>query len=220
MEKRPTPLIAAVLALAVAGLGVPAPVTAQACLGNTAASGQGFASGGAAFTDGAWALNGTLGANTQSPLAVQADVTHTMLDDSEIATTALSATGAADVTGSDLSVCPAASLGYQWLSDEGELSGFDVSADGVILGGGLAVGGDVASDASEVRFIPRGSISVVHDRATVEVAGVSTTESDTYGAFAAGMVLGGSSVYGGPGVSITTQEDSDPVFSVRLGVAF
>lgn len=211
--------IAVALVVAVVGVALPTSVWAQACLGNTASSGQGFAAGGAAFTDGAWALNGNVGANTESPLALQGDVTHTMFDNSEIATTALTATGAADVTSSEISVCPAASLGYQWLSDEGELSGFDVSADGVILGGGLAVGGDIAGDG-DFQFIPRGSASVIHNRATVEIAGFSETDSDTYGAFAVGMVLGGSSVYGGPSLSITTQEDSDPVFSVRLGVAF
>lgn len=206
------------LALAVAGVGLPTSASAQACLGNTAVGGQGFAAASAAFTDGAWALNGTVGGNTEGPLALQGDVTHTMFDDSEIATTALSATVAADVTSSRVSVCPAASVAYQWLSDEGELSAFDVSADGLVFGGGLAVGGDVVD--GDFQFVPRGSASVVHDRATVEIAGFSTTESETYGAFEAGMILGGSTVYGGPAVSITTQEDADPVFSMRLGVAF
>lgn len=212
----PVPLL---LCLGLLGLGLPGSAAAQACLGNTASGGQGFASAGASFTDGAWGLAAGAGANTRGPFAVQGGLSHTMLDDSDLAFTALSTTVAAELPSEGVSVCPAASLGYQWLSDEGELSGFDVDADGVLLGGGLAVGVDVRSEDG-FRFIPRGSAAVIHDRATVSIAGVSATESETYGAFAAEMVLGGSSVYGGPGVSITTREDSDPVFSLGLGVAF
>lgn len=216
LMRRAAPIFVAVT---VAVLGFPAGVASQACLGNPASDGGGFASAGASFTDGAWGLGASAGANTTSAFAIQGGISHTMLDDSDLAFTALSSTGAVELPAEGVSLCPAASLGYQWLSNEGEFSGLDVSADGVILGGGMSIGVDVQSDEG-FHFIPRGSAAVVHDRATLSAGGVSTTESATYGAFNAEMVLGGSSVYGGPGLSITTQENSDPVFSIRLGLAF
>lgn len=219
MQDRIRSLTPVALCLALVTLGLPSGAEAQACLGNTARAGGGFASTGASFTDGAWGLSANAGANTRSAFAVQGGLSHTMLDDSDLAFTAISTTGAVEIPAEGVSVCPAASLGYQWLSDEGELSGFDVSADGVILGGGMAVGVDVEGEQG-FHFIPRGTVAVVHDRATVSVGDVSSTESETYGSFSAEMVLGGTSVYGGPGISITTRDDSDPVFSVGLGFAF
>ncbi|MFW6192894.1 MAG: hypothetical protein ACOC83_05365 [Gemmatimonadota bacterium] len=207
------------VASALAVLALPTSAHAQACLGNVAGNGQGFASAGASFTDGAWSLNATGGGNTAGPVALQTDVNHTMTDDFDLGITSMSATGAVEIPSDDVSACPVASFGYQWLSDEGDLSGLDVSADGILVSGGMALGADVTGD-SDFAFIPRVAASVVHNRATVEALGVSDTESDTYGAFGAGMELGGSAVYGGPSVSVTTQEDSDPVFTVGLGAAF
>lgn len=205
------------LCLSLAALGLPSGVAAQACLGNVAAPGQGFAAVGASFTDGAWGPGASIGANTDGPLAVQAGVGHTLFDNSDAAVTSVSGTAAGEVPAENVSICPAGSVAYQWLSNEGELEGLD--ADGVVLEGGMAVGVDVRTEDG-LRFIPRASAAVVHNRATVSVGDVSGTGSETYGAFALGMMLGGNTVYGGPSVSFTTLENSDPVFSGALGFAF
>lgn len=207
------------LCLSLAALGLPSGAAAQACLANGAAPGQGFAGVGASFTDGAWGPGANIGANTSGPLAVRAGVGHTLFDDSDIAATSVSGTAAAEVPAENVSICPAGSVAYQWLSNKGELEGLDVDADGVVLQGGMALGVDVQTEDG-FRFIPQGTASVVHNRATISVGGVSDTESETYGAFSLGMMLGGNTVYGGPGVSFTTLDNSDPVFSASLGFVF
>lgn len=205
------------LCLSLAALGLPSGVAAQACLANGAAPGQGFAGVGASFTDGAWAPGANIGANTNGPFAVQADVDHTLFDNSDAAITSVSGTAAAEVPAENLSICPVGSVGYQWLSNEGEFEGLDI--DGVVLAGGMALGVDVRTEDG-FRFIPRASAAVAHSRATISVGEVSGTGSDTYGAFGLETMIGGESVYGGPAVSFTTVEGSDPVFSAALGFVF
>lgn len=199
-------------------LAYPAQAAAQACLANGAAPGQGHASAAASFTDGAWALGGTLGSNLEGAPALQANVTHTFVDNTDATTTAVGGTAAADVAPSaTASVCPVASVSYQWLSDD---AGTDLDADGVALGGGLAIGAELGSDNSAISFIPQATGAVVHDRATVSAGGVSETDSETYGSFSGALMVAGESVYAGPSASITTLEGSDPVFSITLGFAF
>lgn len=207
------------LCLTLAALGLPSSAAAQACLGNTASGGQGFAAVGASFTDGAWGPGANVGVNTTGPVAVRAGVGHTLYDDSDAATTSVSGLAAAEVPTETVSICPAGAVAYQWLSNEGELEGLGVDADGVVLEGGMALGVDVRTEQG-FRFIPRATATVVHNRATVSVGSVSDTESETYGAFSVGLTLGGDAVYGGPSVGLTTLEGSDPVFSVGVGFPF
>lgn len=192
---------------------------AQACFANTASAGQGFVQGGASFTDGAWGLGGSVGGNLQGPLSLSAGFGHMMLDNSDVAFSSIGAGAGVELSGLDLSVCPAVSLSYEWLSNEGELSELDADADGVLFGGGLSLG--KALPAGEALSVtPHGSAAVVHSRASGSLGGFSATGSDTYGSFAGGLLLGGSSVYFGPSVSITTLEGSEPVFGATLGLVF
>lgn len=192
---------------------------AQACLGNGARSGQGYLTGEASFTDGAWALGGDLGVNARGPVSAEASFTHTMIDNSDVAVSAVGGTLAADFGSGGLSVCPLAFGGYQWLSNKGELSEFDVGADGIFVGGGLGLGGRLEGETG-LAFLPAVAALVVHDRATVSVGDLSVTGTDTYGSFVGGFLVGKGHVYPGASVSITTQDEADPVFSVGLNIAF
>lgn len=197
---------------------LPVSIEGQACLGNGAVPGQGYAAASASFTDGAWALGGTAGGNLDGPVSVQAGVSHTLFDNTDLATTSFGGSAAVDLasSGSGLSACPVMGISYQWLSND---AGLNVDADGVIVGGGFAVGTAIESKSS-LRFIPQAIATVVHDRATVSGGGVSVTESETYGSFSGAFLLAGNSVYAGPSASVTTLEGSDPVFSATLGFTF
>lgn len=205
-------------ALAVTALGLAAgQLNAQACLGNGAFGGQGYLTGAASFTDGAWALSGDLGVNTTGPISGQIGFGHSMLDNSDVAVSSVGGTLAAEIEGLDVSVCPLGFGGYQWLSSEGELTGVD--ADGIFVGGGLGIGGRIESE-SGFAFIPAVGASVVHDRATFSFEGVSVTGTDTYGSFAGGFLVGKGHIYLAPAVSITTQDEADPVFTAGLNLVF
>lgn len=196
----------------------PVYASAQACLGNGASPGQGLVSGGASFTDGAWALSGNVGGNLSGPASVQAGVAHTFFDNTDAATTSVGGSVAADVTSnsSPASLCPVAGASYQWLSND---AGLAVDADGIIVGGGVGIGTEIHS-ASGLTFIPQGSATLVHNRATVSGGGLSATDSETYGSFSGSLVMDFGSIYLGPSASITSLEGSDPVFSVTLGVVY
>lgn len=207
------------LAAATLTLFFPVHAAAQACMGNVAGPGQGWASGSASFTDGAWAMGGAVGSNLESPVSLEGAVSHILYDNTDAAATALTGTAAAEVGSpeSEVSVCPAARLSYQWLSNDADTG---IDASGVVLGGGLTVGTVVQSAQSGLRFVPRASGALVHDRFTASFGGVSSTESQTYASFSGQVLLAGESVYGGPSASITSLEDSDPVFSVTLGFTY
>lgn len=211
--------IRVLLAAATLTLFFPVHAAAQACLGNVAGPGQGWASAGASFTDGAWAMGGAVGGNLESPVSLEGAVSHTLYDNTDAAATGLTGTAAAEVGSpeSEVSVCPAASLSYRWLSND---AGTGLEADGVVLGGGLGVGTVVQSAESGLRFVPRATGALVHDRFTASFGGVSSTESQTYASFSGQVLLAGESVYAGPSASITTLEGADPVFSLTLGFTY
>ena len=188
---------------------------AQACFANLASNGQGFVQARTGFTEGAWSLGGSAGGNLHGPVSLSAGFSHLMFDNSDAAMSSVGAGAGIELSGMNFSLCPAATISYEWLSSEGELAGLDL--DGVVFGGGLAFGKSLrAGDALSI--VPHASATVMHSRASASFAGVSGTGSETFGAFDGGLLIGGSSVYFGPSVSITTLEGSDPVFGVALGL--
>ena len=108
-------------------------------------------------------------------------------------------------------------VSYVWLANDAGFSSLDV--DGVVLAGGLGIGGRLVGE-SGFAFIPSFRAQVQHARGSASFGGVSGTGSDTYGAFAGGLTLAFGSMFFGPRISITTQDQSDPVFGAVLGVAF
>ena len=203
------------LAMGLAALiAAPAQLAAQACAGSHATHGQGEFGAEVAFTDGAvgYGLSGR--GFTRGPLFVAGGYSRVDYDNTDVDGNELGATlGAELATSSPLSLCPAASFGYSWFAGLPEGTGLD----GISLGGGLGVGRTMGD---ELLFTPYGSAAVVYTRATFSFAGESNSDSDTYGQFAAGFSLGSTRFYGGPSVSITTLEGSDPVFGLSAFAVF
>ncbi|MFQ5691357.1 MAG: hypothetical protein ACE5HQ_13940 [Gemmatimonadota bacterium] len=193
------------------------PVLAQACLGIGSVGGQGFLVGSAGFTDGAWGPGGSIGYDTSGPVTVGANFTYTLVDNSDLAVADVGGFLAAEGPNIPVSLCPVASVSYEWLANDGGFTGLD--ADGVILEGGLALGGRIES-TPDFAFIPSISALVVHNRASASVGGFSATGSETFGAFSGSMTMVFGSVFFGPSVGITTLDGADPVFTAILGFTY
>lgn len=192
---------------------VPSSLAAQACTGNHAVHGQGFIDASVSFTEDATGFGGSVGGFTNGPIFVAGSYTRLDFDDSDLAANGVGLGLGAELAGPNLSVCPAFAVGYSWFSNVP----FGIDINAWDFSGGFLIG---KSFGEALLFTPHASAAVIHIRATASLEGENETESDTGGQFAAGFNLGSNSFYGGPTVSITTFEGSDPVFSISAGVAF
>lgn len=202
-------LIVAVLLV----VAIPSSLAAQACTGNHAQHGQGFVSADALFTEGATGFGASVGSFTNGPIFVAGSYSRIDFDNSDLAANAINVGLGAEVAGPGLSVCPAFSIGYGWFSNVP----FGIDLNEWDFSGGLLIG---QSFGESVLFTPHASAGVIHARITASLDGESETESETAGIFAAGFSLGSDDFYGGPSVSISTFDGSDPIFSITAGVAF
>lgn len=209
MTKSAFYLAALVLALAAS----PSALTAQACAGNHASHGSGFAGAFASFTEGATGYGVSGGGVTNGPLFVAGSYKRIDADNSDLATNSLGVTVGAELTGLDFSLCPAFAFTYSWFANVP----FGVDLDEIDLAGGFLIGKSFGED---LLFTPHASAAVVHARVSASLGSESETTSDTGGIFAGGFRLGSDRFYGGPGVSVTTFGGSDPVFSLSAGVVF
>lgn len=212
---RKTMSVLAATALMAALTLVPASAWAQACLANAASGGQGYVAASASFTDGAWGPGATAGFNVPGPLSVQGEFQHVRYDNSDVTANAIGATAAVELMGLPVSLCPTASVAHRWHPSSEDLG--DFSESGVIFAGGLSFGHSIRGAGLGV--MPHAAAGVVHDRSTLSFGEVSGTVSETYASFSGGVLLSSGSLYGGPSVSLSTLEGSDPVFSVGLGLA-
>jgi len=216
MRSRIPPLSRAFAIASVLSLSWVASVAAQACLGIGSSGGEGFLVGRAGFTDGAWGPGGSIGYDSEGPITVGADFSYSLIDNTDLAVGDVGGFLAAEVPDLGFSLCPVASVSYVWLANDG---GFNVDADGVVLGGGLALGGRIQSTPG-FAFIPSVTALVVHNRASASSGGFSATGTDTFGSFSGSVTLVLGSVFFGPAVAITTEDGSNPVFQVQVGVAY
>lgn len=192
---------------------VPSSLGAQACTGNHVSHGQSFIDASLTFTDGDSGFGGSVGGFTRGQFFGAVSYTRTNFDNSDLVSNNVNLGSGVELPGSGLSVCPALAIGHSWFS--GNPPGGDL--DGSDIRGGLMIG---KSFGEHLMFTPHASASVIHNRLTATFVGASQTFSDTGGVFAAGFSVGGNQFYGGPSVSITTFEGSDPVFSITAEVAF
>lgn len=192
----------------------PTSLRAQACVGSHAAHGQGQFGVGVGFTDGATAYGLSGGGFTQGPMFVSGGFTRIDFDNSDVGANQVDATLGAELsTSSPLSLCPAATFGYTWY--DGIPDGADLN--GIVLGAGLGIG---QTFGDELLFTPYGSAAVAYSRATGSYGGVSQTDSETYGQFSAGFSVGSNQVFAGPSISISTLDNSDPIFGINAAIVF
>ena len=197
---------------AVCLLATPSALAAQACTGSPVNPGNGFLQGSVAFTDGAFGYGISGGGMTGGNVILGASLSRTELDNTDQGVMDITGTLGIELPGPDFSLCPAASVGYSWVTG---LSGGDV--DGFTFGGGLGIG---QTFGDELLVTPYGNAALVHTRVTASASGFSATGSETYGQFGAGVTVGSESFYAGPSISICTLEGCDPVLGIVAGAVF
>lgn len=197
-----------------------APAYAQTCLGSPMRQGSIALGGSAAFTDGSKSYAVGADGFSASRLAWSASVGLTDIEDVDKNATGLSASLGYVVPSSNVfSVCPFASGGYDWWSQ----SYFDAEAKFSVLSGGIGMGLglDVPLEAGPTLGL-FARPTLVFSRASIEITGTGfidgdDTENDTsFGStFGAGLNFGRAFLTGFVGIS--SVEESDPVFGLRLG---
>lgn len=187
-----------------------APALGQACLGIPAGNGQ-FALGPtASFMEGAKSYGADFQANLDGAVSIGAGYALTDVD--EVDTNGNTLTGAAsyELAAGSLSVCPTVGVEYMWFSEG------DGSVSNTTFPVGIGIGKSFSAGES-LSITPYAMPQYLHMRATAEFGGVSATESANEFGGTLGLQLGTDRIYGGGGLSMTTIDESEPVYFVGLG---
>lgn len=208
-------------ALAFASLaGLASEARAQACLGFGAAGGQAFVVGRVAVEADAWTPGGTLGYNAAGAVSVAGTFDHTLIDDTALAFRTVTVALAVELPGDGVSICAVGFSGYEWLLNANPLLELEMSQDGFVFGGGLAIGNRFEGEGAAFAFVPRAAAGIVHTRAGLQNLGAPAAGGQTFGRFEAGLTVVRGRIFVGPSVRIDTLAGSDAVFTGALGIAF
>ncbi|MGH7129515.1 MAG: hypothetical protein ACREIV_13175 [Planctomycetaceae bacterium] len=185
-----------------------APALGQACLGIPAGNGQ-FALGPtASFMENAKSYGGDFQANLDGAVSIGAGYALTDIDEVDANGNTLSGSAAYELAAGSVSVCPTAGVEYTWFSEG------DVSATTFPVGIGI---GKSFSAGESLSITPYVMPQYLHMRSTAEFGGVSATVSENEFGGLLGLQLGTDRIYGGGGLSMTTIDESEPVYFVGLG---
>lgn len=204
----------------------PPTLPVQACTGRGTVGGQGFVEAGVGFGNDARVYSMGGGYDSQGP--VTANFAAHFGDNDGESPDAYGGSGGVliQMTESPLNVCPNFGLSYSRFEEVEELEdlGIDLDLDFWTASAGVAFGVAVPAGDSGIFVMPVAApaLLAVHGRGSVEFAGEIEEESETEVEFGAtaGLFFGGSRLYGGLSVNVTTIEDSDPTFGLGFGVAF
>lgn len=217
-----TKTVSALVLLLAGGMITAEETLAQACLGNPAGPGR-FALGGAiGFTDGATGYKASLLANLEGPLAVGASYTLTDVDDIDENVNSFGGTIAYELPLQGISACPATGLGYSRFSMDFGL-GIEVEASSLSIPIGLGLGHTFTADgplALTLYAVPQFLYMRTRSEASDGIDEFEETDTSSEFGAALGFTLGLRQVFFGAAVSLTTVEDSDPVFSIGVGLMF
>lgn len=207
------------LTLAVGALFLPQLASAQACIGVPSSDGQFTLIGAAGFMDGAKSFGGGVAANLVGPISLGAGYRLVTFDDLDTNANAFNANAAYELSVPSVSICPATGIEYMRWSED--VDNVKVTITSTVIPVGVGVGRSfVAGDDFLVTLFALPHFLYVRGTVRGSEGNVSVSVSDSSNEFgsALGIRFGSRTFYAGAGVSITTIEDSDPVFSLSLGV--
>ena len=175
------------------------------------------------FTDGATSYGASLRANLEGPLSLGVGYGLTDVDNVEEKVNSFQGSVAYELPLQGISACPVAGLGYSRIS--GDDAEFDVEATvtNLSIPVGFGVGQTFPAGPSlSVTLFAIPQFVYNRSKGEISVGGISGEETDTSTDFAAslGVTLGTSRLYFGGEVFLTTVDESDPVFSLGLGLVF
>jgi hypothetical protein len=207
--------------LSLAAAVLPQLAEAQACLGLASlASAPTNVTVSALFGDGAKGIDGRFGFGSSIAFG---GISASIVDFDDVDGTAKTIGGDVGLsylvgTAKKMSFCPVGSLSYTMYPDI-EFLGESSSSNDVTGTAGLALGGTV-STSSAISLIPFASVRAAYTRFSVDIAGESESDSETYGLLSGGVSLAlNSSVLIRPVITIPFGLDgSDPTYGI--GVSF
>ena len=217
---------AALLAIAAVFLTKTTEARAQACRG-IPSQGGGFAlQAGVGLTSEATSYGTEFAANLRGPWALSAGYAVTNLQDADPLAHTFSGSVAFEVPGTAVSVCPGLEVGYSRASGlstniyPGPYTTVTSVASVVNVSAGRTL-----SLAPGLLATPFGGagLTLLHTSAQAKNGGFTSSKyTDDQSAFAAvlGLVVGSRAVHVGLQVSLTTLDDSDPLYTVGVGFVF
>ena len=215
--------VSALALLLAGGLIAAQEAHAQACLGIPAGPGRYALGGSVGFTDGATNYGAGLLANLEGPLSVGATYTLTKIDDVEENFNSFDGILAFELPLQGISACPATGLGYGRIGSDADQLGISVTLTNLVVPVGLGLGHTFSGSGSlslTVHAMPQ--FLYIRTTGKASNGSLSIEETETANEFGTtlGFRIGLPQMFFGAGVSLTTIEDSDPVFSIGLGLVF
>jgi hypothetical protein len=206
--------------LVIAALAVPGMLQAQACIGVPSVDRQFGLAGAMGFTEGQKMYGGELSANLAGPISVGAGYGLVKPDNVDTNGNHFQGRAAWEMSMAKLSVCPTSGVGYTRFHEEEGAESATVTA--MVIPVGLGFGKSLrAGENMQITLSAVPQYLYIKNR--MESSGTINLEAeDSESAFGAdfGVNVGMRSWYVGGGASFTSVENSDPVFSVGLGILF
>jgi hypothetical protein len=196
-------------------LATPVLAYGQACMGTPISGGQYGIEGGLGVGEGFKTYSGGVAANVHGPLAFAGGVAVTKPDAGGENITSFGGSGGYElVQSSRLSACPVVGLNYSTLSADFE--GTEVDVNQIVVPVGLGLGTSLPAGSMDVTLfaVPQ----FLWFRTSVSANGQSESDSQNEFGLNTGLRIGVSSFYAGAGMSLTSVEDSDPVFNFGIGL--
>jgi hypothetical protein len=196
-------------------LATPVIAYAQACMGAPISGGQYAIEGGMGVGEGFKTYGGGVAANVAGPLAFAGGVSVTKPDAGGENITSFGGSGGYElVQSSRLSACPVAGLTYSTFSADFE--GTEVDLNQIVVPVGLGLGTSLPAGSMDVTLfaVPQ----FLWYRTSISTDEGSLSDSQNEFGVNTGLRLGVSSFYAGAGMSLTSVENSDPVFNFGIGL--
>ena len=196
-------------------LAMPAAVQAQSCIGVPAGAGQYALEAGLGVGEGFKSYTGSLTANLSSPISLGVSGGLTQPDEGGEDMTTFGAGAAYELAQlGRLSVCPAVSASYSMMSSD--IVGVEVDINQIAVPVGLGFGTTLPAGAMNVTLFAMPQF--IWYRTSASAGGESDSQTDNQFGLNGGVRFGTSSMFAGAGMSITSADEAEPVFSFGLGV--
>jgi hypothetical protein len=204
----------------VAAVALPAAASAQVCIGVPIRDGAFGIAGEFQTGEGAKGFGGTLTANLTGPLSVQAGYTLIDIDEVDDNGNTFFGNVAWELPNMSFSVCPVAGVAYSSFTTE--VFGFEADASQIAIPIGIGIGKEfAASPTLNMSLFAVPHFVHLRNKFTLSDGTAEESETESENEFGAqlGARIGTGQLWAGAGVSFTTVEDTDPVFSLTLGIA-
>jgi hypothetical protein len=196
-------------------LATPMMAYGQACVGTPIANGQYGLEGGMGVGEGFKSYGAGLNANTAGPLSFSAGAALSKPDAGGDDMTTLGVSGAYELAQvGRISACPTVGFSYSMFSTD--LLGEELDINQMMVPVGVGLGTTLPAGSMNVTLfaVPQ----FLWYRTTASMMGESDSETQNEFGLNTGLRLGVSSFYAGAGMSMTSVEDSDPVFNFGIGI--